>query len=170
MQMNQKTVLAVLKKYQYVLLVLLVGVALLVWPSGETGQQTAASTAQEEEVVFDLPALEAEMAEVLSQIRGVGQADVILTLSSGGRKILAEDETVEDSRRETTTVIVSRGSSQQSAVTVEVLYPTFQGALVVCDGGDSPTVCLAVVQAVKALTGLQADEISVCARSGGSEP
>lgn len=169
MQMNKGAVLAALKKYQYVLLVLLAGVLLLWWPTGEKTQQPTESASSDEEVIFDLPALEAQMAEVLSQIEGVGKADVILTLSSGGRKILAEDETVEENRRESTTVIVSRGSSEQSAVTVEVVYPTFQGALVVCEGGGSPTVCLAVMQAVKALTGLQADEISVCARSGGSE-
>lgn len=169
MQMNKGTVLAVLKKYQYVLLILLVGVLLLGWPTGEKAQQSTESSNSDEEVIFDLPGFETEMAEVLSQIEGVGKADVVLTLSSGGRKVLAEDETVEENRRESTTVIISRGSSQQSAVTVEVVYPTFQGALVVCDGGRSPTVCLAVVQAVKALTGLQADEISVCARSGGSE-
>lgn len=168
MQLNKETVVAAVKKYQYVLLVLLVGILLLAWPSGgDRTSQTAAAT-EGDELVFDLPALEEELAQTLSQIDGVGKADVVLTLSDGGRKILAQDESIGETSKETTTVIISNGSSQQSTVTVELIYPTFQGALIVCDGGSSSAVRLAVVQAVGALTGLKTSQISVCARSGGS--
>lgn len=168
MQLHKEDLMKVLKKYQYVLLVLLAGVLLLAWPSGEKTTAVKAETGTQSETVFDLPEFEEELARTLSKVEGVGRAEVVLTLSSGGRKILAEDEEIGENSRETTTVILSRGSSQQSTVTVEVLYPTFQGALVVCDGGGSAAVRLAVVQAVEALTGLDASKISVCARSGGS--
>ena len=41
------------------------------------------------------------------------------------------------------------------------LYPTYQGAVVVCEGAGSSTVRLAVVNAVSVLTGLSSDKISV---------
>lgn len=168
MQLNKETIIAAVKKYQYVLLVLLVGILLLAWPTGGEGTSQTAGGAEGDEFVFDLPALEEELAQTLSQIDGVGKADVVLTLSDGGRKVLAQDEAIGETSTETTTVIISNGSSQQSTVTVELIYPTFQGALIVCDGGNSSTVRLAVVQAVGALTGLKTGQISVCARSGGS--
>lgn len=168
MQWNKETIFAAVKKYQYVLLVLLVGILLLAWPSGEESTSQTTTDTDEDSVVFDLPALEEELAQILSQIEGVGEADVVLTLSDGGKKVLATDESIGETSQETTTVIISNGSSQQSTVTVELIYPTFQGALIVCDGGNSSTVRLAVVQAVGALTGLKSSQISVCARSGGS--
>ena len=42
-----------------------------------------------------------------------------------------------------------------------VLSPTYLGAVIVCQGGDSPTVKLAIVEAVSNATGLSADKITV---------
>ena len=41
------------------------------------------------------------------------------------------------------------------------LYPTYRGALVVCQGGDRADVRLTVTEAVASLTGLSADRITV---------
>ena len=56
------------------------------------------------------------------------------------------------------TVLVDGGSD---AVTVRTTYPTYRGALIVCEGGDRAEVRLAVTEAVAALTGLSADRITV---------
>ena len=40
-------------------------------------------------------------------------------------------------------------------------YPTYRGALVVCQGGDQADVRLAVTEAVAALTGLSSDRVTV---------
>ncbi|MFQ8983403.1 MAG: hypothetical protein ACLR6W_04145 [Evtepia sp.] len=52
------------------------------------------------------------------------------------------------------------GSSQET-VTVQEIYPRYQGALVVCPGGDDPEVRLQITEALSALTGLGADKISI---------
>ena len=52
------------------------------------------------------------------------------------------------------------GSNDEVVVTRQV-YPTYRGALVVCQGGDQAAVKLAVTEAVAALTGLTADCITV---------
>ena len=54
---------------------------------------------------------------------------------------------------EESTVILSTDSGEE-AVLVTQRYPTFQGALVICPGGEDPAVRLALTQAVAALTGL----------------
>ena len=52
---------------------------------------------------------------------------------------------------------------------VQELYPEYRGALVVCDGGGDSQIQLQVLQAVQALTGLNANQISICERTGGSQ-
>ena len=63
--------------------------------------------------------------------------------------------------REEQTVVISTGSGEET-VLITQKYPTFQGALVVCRGGDDPVVQLTLTRAVSALTGLGSDRITVC--------
>ena len=152
------------EKYKYVALVALIGVGLLLWPSGN-GTGTAVSR----ESAVQSRDLETEMAEILSAISGVGQAKVLLTVDSDGERQLAENTELaysgntaapEDYSRRSETVLVE-GSAGDEAVVVRKQYPTYRGARVVCQGGDRAEVQLAVTEAVAALTGLSADRITV---------
>lgn len=149
-----------LKKYKWVGLVLLVGLLLLAWPAGKENQaETAAETPQ----TFDLAATEARLSQALSKIHGAGEVTVVLTVANGPRQILAENVDRDGSQGEekTETVVLSRGSGSQETVTVQEIYPRYQGALLVCAGGDDPTVRLQLTEAMSALTGLGADKISI---------
>lgn len=158
-----------LKRYQAVLLVLAVGLALLLWPqSGSGAAQSETEQTQSSSVSsttdFSVEALEQRLSAALSQIQGVGECTVVLTLESGAREVLATDQNGEEQE----TVVISTGSGQQQTVTVQQISPQFQGALVVCAGGGDPKVKLQVLQAVEALTGLNANQISICEGTGGS--
>ncbi|MCD8085935.1 MAG: stage III sporulation protein AG [Clostridiales bacterium] len=159
-----------LKRFQYVGIALLAGVLLLVIPiSGQTEQDAEQEDEAETAVeTFDVAALEERLATVIGQIENVGEVEVLVTLSASSRQVLATDETVGESSTKTETVLTKDGSTQQSTVTVQTIYPTYQGVLVVCDGGNDATVKLQVLSAVKALTGLSSEQISICARAGGS--
>ena len=130
----------------------------------ESGAEYTAS--QEEAGADSTDDLERRLKEALTQIQGVGEANVILTLKSGPQKILAQDSDTSISERGTesnvSSVILSRGSGQEDAIVIQQLSPQYQGALVICSGGDDPEVRLQLVEAVSALTGLGADKISVC--------
>lgn len=147
--------------YKYVLLVIAAGVLLLVWPGGEKAQEDSRSGAREEEN-FSVAALEAQLEETLSRIDGAGEVTVMLTVRSGMERILAQDESFGPEEETRETVIVSTGSGKQEVVLLSQRYPTFQGALVVCPGGEDARVKLLVTQAVSALTGLSSGRISVC--------
>jgi stage III sporulation protein AG len=82
----------------------------------------------------------------------------MLTVRSGMERVLAQDS----SNGDTETVVISTGSGKQEVVLLTQKYPDFQGALVVCEGGDEPQVRLLITQAVAALTGLGTARISVC--------
>lgn len=151
-----------LSRYQYVLLVLAAGVLLLLLPLGGGEEERAQTPAQLQEE-FDLEAFEDRLAGALSQIQGAGEAQVVLTLKSGSRQVLAQDiQQGADGDSSSATVTLGRGSGSQEVVPLQTLAPQFQGALVVCPGGGDPEVCLQIIQAVSALTGLGSDRISVC--------
>lgn len=162
---------ALIGRYKYVLLVLLAGVVCLLWPSGRdrppspVTAEEAAESSQE-----DITALQREMESILGKIQGVGQLQLMLTLERGTERRLAENGELDYSgtpaapdsyRRSSETVVLSQSGSGESVVVVEEICPRFRGALVVCEGGDLPSVRLAVVEAVSALTGLGSDRISV---------
>ena len=150
-----------LERYGYVLLVVAVGMVLLLWPQGGEEEKTAAQESVQEE--FDLEAFEKKLADTISQIQGVGEAQVVLSLQSSSRQVLAQDkEQGSQGDSSTTTVTVGRGSGNQDVVPLQTVAPQFRGALVVCPGGDDPQVRRAVMEAVSAVTGLGSNHISVC--------
>ncbi len=167
--------LELFQKYKYVLLILLAGVVLLLWPSGKEppvtadGSEASASVPQED---FSVSALEEKLSETLSKVHGAGDVTVMLTVQGGSRQVLAMDEKSSHkadggSETQSTTVVVSGSSAAGSGpVLVQQLYPRFQGALVVCSGGEDAGVRLKLMEAVSALTGLGTDKISICKGKG----
>lgn len=153
---------AVLDRYRYALLVAAAGALLLMLPTGES-RPPAEEGQAEREVFFQLEELEEKLARTLSGIQGAGETEVMLTLKSGSRQVLAQDtQSRGEGERSVSTVTLGRGSGSQEVVPLQTVAPQFRGALVVCDGGDDPGVRLQVIRAVSALTGLGSDCITVC--------
>ena len=169
--MTEKTkgVQKIWNRYKYAALGALIGAGLLLWP-GLTGEvKTPAQTQQESGNIPDIRELQKEMEEILGAMSGVGQVKVMLTAESDGERQLAQDtqlsyrgETAapEDYSRKSETVLLD-GSGGDETVVVRRTYPTYRGALVVCQGGGSAEVRLAVTEAVAALTGLPTDRVTV---------
>lgn len=152
-----------LGKYKYVLLVMAAGIALLMLPTGGGHKQTQAPGAAVPADSFDLDAFEQKLEQALSQVAGAGKTQVVLTLDSGTRRVLAQDQDRDGAGNlASSTVTVGKGSGSQEVVPLQTLAPSFRGALVVCPGGSDPQVRLKLAQAVSALTGLGADRISIC--------
>ena len=152
-------------RYKYAALVALIGAGLLLWPSGKGGTEAALRQQSSTEETRDI---QVEMEDILGTISGVGQVKVMLTVDSDGERQLAQDteltysgsaESPEDYFRRSETVLTD-GEGDGTVVT-RTLYPTYRGALVVCQGGDRADVRLAVTEAVASLTGLSADRITV---------
>ena len=101
-----------LERYGYVLLVVAVGIVLLLWPQGgEKTESEIQETVQEE---FDLEAFEEKLAHTISQIQGAGEAQVVLSLQSSSRQVLAQDKeqgSQGDSSTTTVTVVGQSGCS-----------------------------------------------------------
>ena len=90
-----KAPLEALNKYKYVLLVALLGAVLLLWPSGRDSAEAVLNTGGTEGVSgVDVAKTEQAMEEILGKISGVGKVDVMLTLQTGGEKVLAQDSSL----------------------------------------------------------------------------
>ena len=163
-----KKLTTALEKYKFILLVLAAGLLLLLLPTSPGGgaESAAAESGRVAEFAFSVDELEEKLEATLSKIDGAGEVTVALTLRTGARQVLAQDVAVSDrdgdSSEERTTVVISGGSGREEAVALQQLAPQFQGAVVVCPGGDDPTVQLRLAEAVSDLTGLGADKISIC--------
>lgn len=155
-----------LDRYKYVLIIIVIGIVLLLWPTSERERNAVTDGSGTVPETFDLEALEEKLSRTLSQVEGAGKVTVTLTVKSGMEQVLASDRTTSVSERgssvEEETVLISTGSGQQDTVLLKQKYPTFQGALIVCEGGDNVELRLLLTQAVSALTGLGADRITVC--------
>ena len=152
-----------MKKYKYVVLVLLIGVVLLLIPSEEEHTPKVKETQTDDDLY--VAQLENELCNMLCKIKGAGKVQVMLTMQRGTRTEYQTDVVstadAERNSEERKTVILSEGSAYDKAAVSAMRYPEFQGALVICQGADSPTVKLDILNAVSALTGLGTDRITV---------
>ena len=153
------TPLAVLGKYKYVLLVAALGALLLLWPTERKDADTAPAAGT------DLAETEKAMEDILGKINGVGRVEVMLTLHSGGERVLAQDSSLRYSGSAQSPDSYERSSQPVTdaggVVVTQEKYPQYRGALVVCEGGGNDAVRFQVVSAVSALTGLGSDRIAV---------
>ena len=152
-----------LKQYQTILLVLAAGIVLMLLPGGEGQQLERAEQPSAEETEWvDLETFERRLEQALTKIDGAGETTVVLTLKSGSRRILAQDVEQDGTRSSATAVTLGRGSSGEETVVLQTVGPQYQGALVICPGGENPQVRLRISAAISALTDLGSDRISIC--------
>ena len=97
-------------------------------------------------------ALQTQLASMLSQIAGVGEAQVLVTLEGSKTCHYAQDA---DSR------YVTVGGTQKEALIESVSLPAVTGVVVACEGGGQSTVQETVYQTVSVACGLRISQIYV---------
>lgn len=155
-------VIAFLKKYRYAALVLILGLVLMLIP---TGNQNSASTEDMPAETQAEPTMEQRLEAILSQIEGAGKVKVMLSTASGEQILYQTNDDIltgtDSSTIRQDTVTVSDAQRNESGLVKQVLPPTYLGAIILCQGGDSASIRLAITDAVSKITGLGANQISV---------
>ena len=149
------------QKFKFVILIVAVGVILMMIPadkdSKESSQQPTPSVSEK--------SLNDELAEILSKIDGAGDVRVLLTVSAGEQTLYQTDDEVSvdenSSNTKIKTVIVTNSEKSQVGLIKQINPPQYLGAVILCEGADSPSVRLAVLDAVSKATGLGSDKISI---------
>lgn len=150
-----------ISKYRYPIVILIIGLVLLLLP----GRQGETESPINQTVVQQQPDLTQQLTQTLSQISGVGRVKVMLTIAEGEKTIYQYDEDLSKGENSSSvrqeTIIVTDANRNQQALIHQILAPKYLGAVIVCQGGDDPSVKWAVVEAVSKATGLGANQISV---------
>lgn len=154
LESGKQQFIGIVKKYQYVLVVVLLGVVLMLIPQGPREVQTVI---EKEKIVA--PDLEQQLSAILSQISGVGKAEVLLTEAVGRDTVYQVD--TRQNQGNADTVIITDQNREETGLVKQILAPVYRGAVIVCQGADRAGVRLAVVDAVKSVTGLSSDCITV---------
>jgi len=159
--------LQTVRKYRYVLIILLIGLILMMIP-GIGVQDKASEIDQKTDRTADTSSveiLEKKLASLLSQVEGAGDVDVVLTIAAGEEIIYQtnEDQSNSDtsSSNKINTVTITDAARNQTGLVKQIKTEIYQGAIVVCSGADNLSVRLAIVDAVSRITGLGANCISV---------
>ena len=142
-------------KYKFVILILLVGVGLMLIPTGTRKDEPVESVTEQ---VNQQQILTEELEEILTNIQGAGRVQVMLTMRAG-EQIIYQTDTPTADRQDT--VIVTGEDRAQDGLVQQIIAPTYRGAIILCQGADSASVCLAITDAVSKVTGLDSSQISV---------
>lgn len=149
-----------LNRYKFVALILSIGILMMVQP----GKTNVEAEPADRPLQVQQPDLTEKLTEILGQIHGVGKVRVMITEAAGAETVYQTDEDRSVTADATTvrleTILISSGGAEQGLVKT-VTPPVYLGAVIVCQGGDNPTVRLAVSQAVSSLTGIGTDHITV---------
>lgn len=176
-----------LKKDQICIL-LLVGILLMVISiptqkrkSTDIGNERTIETTetQNEEKVY-AKELEQQLEGILSQMEGVGNVSVMITLQSSAEQIVEKDIREErdeleetDSQggnRDTRNIVreeetIYEEEDSQSPYIKKALMPRVEGVLVVADGGSHPVVVKNITEVIQALFGIESHKIKIVKRN-----
>ena len=163
------------------LLLLVIATPVKKTDSGENSDEKAdrLDTAGVEQQVTDIRReYEQQLTEALSQVEGVGEVKVTVTMESTGKKIVEKDNpqdeqtssqkdsegsesnTQSSSTQETTVYAETEDGSQTPYISSET-YPEIRGVLVVAKGGGDPVIVQQIQEAVMALFHVDAHKIKV---------
>lgn len=178
----------------------LAGILLLVIaiPTGDRKKATTSKSTQKEQTV-SLPqteedsirrweeeyrkTLESRLKDILSQMEGMGEVEVMITLKSSQERIVEKDDSIQ--RKNTSEEdgtggkrVISQSESTRTTVydgekksgepfVVKTVYPSVEGVLVVAQGADSGKMNTNITEIAKALFGVEAHKIKVVKRRTG---
>ena len=152
---GKQALTAFFKKHRWAAAVILIGIMLMTLPRRQE------EIPEQPQTVLIQSGLAQQLETLLSNVQGAGSVRVLLTERAGERIYYQTDQDGSQQERHLETVVITGSDRAQSGLIQRIDPPVWQGAVVLCQGADSPSVRLAVVEAVTAATGLTSDRISV---------
>ncbi len=164
-----------IKHIEIVVAVIIIAIVFLIVSQNFSNVEVATTSGTEEQKAESLTA-DSELSRILSQIENVGEVSVMITYKTTPEKITAE--TVTSVTNNTTSsngtstnsenvtkspIIISNNGSNLPYILKEIA-PQVQGVVVVAEGGDFPSVRLAIMRAVQTLLQVDASCIEIFSR------
>lgn len=148
------------KKIQFALIACFLIIVLLIFFVGyDTQSKSQTSDAISEYVL----SLENRLSKSLSEVKGVGDVSVVITVESGMENVIAMKTTTKETSTgqqiEEEPIIVNG-----KTVTLKEKYPIITGVLVVAEGADSISVLTRIQQATMSLLDIKLEQIEILAK------
>ncbi|MBR1749672.1 MAG: stage III sporulation protein AG [Ruminococcus sp.] len=112
--------------------------------------------------------LENELKGILSNISGVGDTQIMLTLDGTTEYIYAEEletdkDTSDTSKKENSRskIVITEKGGEKNALIKKIKKPQVMGVLIACSGGDDIHIKEQVIGAVSAVLGIPAGKVCV---------
>ena len=183
-----------LPKKNQLIIILLIGILLLVivipvenpqekGARKTEGQETLSASAGEAQAAGEYEEyLERKTAKLLQEVEGAGEVTVMVTLRSGGQKIIEKDQSstsrtteeedseggtrsMKDQSSDKTSIYEQYSDGSSSPYVSKELSPEIEGVVVIAEGGDDAVVVKNITEAVQALFGVEAHKIKIMKRA-----
>lgn len=183
-----------LPKKNQLIIILLIGILLLVivipvenpqekGTRKTEGQETLSASAGEAQAAGEYEEyLERKTAKLLQEVEGAGEVTVMVTLRSGGQKIIEKDQSstsqtteeedseggtrsMKDQSSDKTSIYEQYSDGSSSPYVSKELSPEIEGVVVIAEGGDDAVVVKNITEAVQALFGVEAHKIKIMKRA-----
>ena len=163
------------KKYTAVIFVIIVAICILVFSGGGKNKKEALAEPEKgDDIKIEEYAEKTEkrLKNVLSEINGAGEVEVMVSFENMNEKVLAknnknksgtdteEGKKTESTDREESVFIFGSGSAEQPFILKEKI-PVPSGVLVVASGAGDEKIRNEIYEAVKALYGVPAHRVKV---------
>ena len=144
-----------------ILLVLIIGLALMLLPSHTQNNDSVVPETTKQASV----SLNEQIAALLSKVEGAGRVEVMLSIETGEEILYQADEDVTITEQSNTTrretVVITDSERNETGLIRQTNPPNYLGAIIVCQGADSPAVQFALCDAVCKITGLRSDKVAI---------
>lgn len=104
--------------------------------------------------------LENKLEQLLGQMDGIGDVNVMITLQDDGTSIVDKDTSISEKENQQNTVIFSEDKDTIPFVT-QTKYPGVEGVVVVAQGAGIPGISTDITECVMALFHVEAHKIKV---------
>lgn len=159
------------KKLMIVLFVGFVGVVMLVFmsPDSEPNPSTEKPETQTVSVISSTSdiekMLEKKLENIISQVKGAGKVNAVVTVGSSGEYVYAENtkkENDSDSMSEDSEIVIYESQNGTDAgLVISIKSPEIIGVAIVCEGGESSVVKAEITKLVTSLFGIGSDRVYV---------
>jgi len=122
--------------------------------------------------------LEKKLKKFLSNVAGIGDVEVMVTLKGSKERIVLKDSPFTQEsmnevdgeggnrvsssvRNEESTVMVGSGSGENLPYVIQELEPEVEGIAVIAEGGDNPEIIAEIIEAVQVLFNVPAHKVKV---------
>lgn len=160
----KKWIPASFPKRRQLLIILLVGVLLVVIaiPTEKKKEEPDRYEAPQEinDTVYE-KRMEKKLEQTLTQVAGVGDVKVMLTLKGTSEKVVEKDRERDEERTREETVYHGETASSRTPFVNKELRPEVEGVVVIAEGGDNALVIQNIMEAVQALFPVDTHKIKV---------